>query len=152
MKIIIVLLTFLSVTTCMYAKPVVAQMESMIEGQMVYEVPLNSQVKKGQLVEKVDTAQYKGKVEKDLDDIAYYKKLYGVNSRLYRTRSVSLITLLKSKEQIGDAVANYREDRALLDHCKIYAPFNGKVTKIIAYPGSGIGDGNLIMEITKNAA
>ncbi|HJO93313.1 MAG TPA: hypothetical protein QF753_07930 [Victivallales bacterium] len=149
MKTVIVLFVGILTATCLYAKPVVAQMASMIEGQIVYEVPLNSHVKKGQLVEEVDPAQYKGAVEKDIADIDYYKKVYGADSKLYRTRSVSLITLLKSKEQIEDAVANYREDQAILTHCYIYSPFNGKVTKVITYAGSGIGDGSLIMEITK---
>jgi multidrug resistance efflux pump len=132
------------------AKPITADMQSMIEGQIAYEVPLNAHVKKGELVERVDTTQYKATVKSDAAVINYDKTLYSENSKLYKTHSVSLIDYLKSKQNYEEAVEQFNEDKAILAHCSIYAPFAGTVTEITTYPRSGIGDGSLIMTIQKD--
>jgi len=124
----------------------------MIEGQMIYEVPLNSHVKKGQLVEEVDPAKYAGAVKSDIAVINYDKLLYNADSKLYKTHSVSLITLLGAKKNYESALEKMTEDNATLRHCKVYAPFAGTATDITVYPGSGLGDGSLIMTIVKNKA
>ncbi|MCP4180413.1 MAG: hypothetical protein GY756_21845 [bacterium] len=150
MKTVIALLIVALSATCLYAKPIVAQMTSMIEGQIVFEVPLNSQVKKGQLVEEVDPRQYQANVLDDQAAVNFYKDVYNADSKLVKENSVSLVSYLKSKYNLENYIEHEKRDEAIESHCYIYAPFNGKVTKIITYAGSGIGDGNLIMEITKD--
>ncbi|MCP4178587.1 MAG: hypothetical protein GY756_12550 [bacterium] len=157
MKTLITVLAFLTIalsTTSLLAatanKPVTADMCSMIEGQMLYEVPLNSHVKKGQLVEQVDPSIYKDAMKSDVAAINYDKLLYKADSKLYKTHSVSLVALLAAKENYQKALETFNEDNITFKHCSIYAPFAGTVTKITTYPGSGIGDGDLIMTIQKD--
>ncbi|HJO94861.1 MAG TPA: hypothetical protein QF753_15795 [Victivallales bacterium] len=150
MKTLVLTLTALALgTTCLYAKPAVAHMQSMIEGQIVYEAPLGAHVKKGQLVEAVDPTQYKADILSDDAAINYDNIEYKANAKLYTTRSVSLATKLNSKRDLQVAIAKKVGDEATLKHCKIYAPFDGTITKIDVYTGSGVGDGNDIMLITK---
>ncbi|HJO93310.1 MAG TPA: hypothetical protein QF753_07915 [Victivallales bacterium] len=152
MKTFIILITFLSTATCMYAKPIIDQMISKVEGQIIYEIPLHSHVKKGQLVEEVNSGNMRETVDKDTIDILYNKKLYDVDYKLYNTHSISYLDMQKTKEALEDSAATYWQDKSLLKQCKIYAPFDGKVTKIVTYSGCDIGDGNLIMEIQKDSA
>ncbi|MCP4178591.1 MAG: hypothetical protein GY756_12570 [bacterium] len=140
----------LGTTSLLAATPVKANMESMIEGQMIYEVPLNSHVKKGQLVEEVDPSIYKDAVKNDIADINYNKVLYNADSKLYKTHSVSLETLLAAKKNYQLALDAFNKDSTTVKHCKVYAPFAGTATDITVYPGSGLGDGSLIMTIVKN--
>jgi multidrug resistance efflux pump len=132
------------------SKPIVAQMNSMIEGQIVYEVPLGSHVKKGQVVEEVDPREYQANILKDLSAITYFSELFKSDSRLIKTHSIAYCDYLLSQYNYRAALSSYQQDKAILDHCKIYSPFNGYVSKITTYPGSGIGDGSLIMNITKD--
>ena len=134
------------------AKPITADMQSALEGQIVYEVPLNAHVKKGQLVEQIDPSQYKDAIKSDAAVINYDKLLYNADSKLYKTHSVSLVAYLKAKENYQGAIEQFKEDNTTLNHCSIYSPFAGTVTEITTYPGSGIGDGHLIMTIVKNNA
>ncbi|HJO92600.1 MAG TPA: hypothetical protein QF753_04300 [Victivallales bacterium] len=142
----------LCTTSLFAAAPVKANMESMIEGQMVYEVPLNTHVKKGQLVEEVDPSQYKEEVKSDIAIINYDTLLYKADSKLYKTRSISLETMLGAKRNYEEALQAFNEAQTTIKHCKVYAPFAGTVSYINVYPGSGLGDGNLIMTITKTQA
>ena len=153
---LVTLLAFTFIGTCLFAssrqvtgKPVVAQMVSMIEGQIQYEAPLNSEVKKGQLVEKVDTAQYEAQVDADQAAIDYCKLIYNADGDLVKTHSISKLDYFTAKKNLRTAIDTQKTDRAILEHCSIYSPFDGIVTDITTYAGSGIGDGNLIMEITK---
>lgn len=130
-------------------KPVVANMQSMIEGQIVYEVPLGTYVKKGQLVEEVDPTAFHAQVEADQANVDYCKRIYNDAQKMYETKSIATETYYSDKNDLIAAMEKYRIDKSKEDHCKIFAPFNGTVTKITTYPGSGIGDGSLIMQIIK---
>ncbi|MCP4178590.1 MAG: hypothetical protein GY756_12565 [bacterium] len=151
---IITMITIALSTTSLLAatanKPIKANMESMIEGQMIYEVPLNSHVKKGQLVEEVDPSQYKEEVKSDIAIINYDTLLYKADTKLYKSRSVSLVTMLGAKRNYEEALQALHEAQTTIRHCKVYAPFAGTVSYINVYPGSGLGDGNLIMTIQKD--
>ncbi|MCP4180416.1 MAG: hypothetical protein GY756_21860 [bacterium] len=151
-KLIIVLFATVITTGSLFAAPIKASMQSMIEGQIVYEVPLNSHVKKGQLVEKVDIREYHAAVLQDQAAINFYKEVYKADKSLAKTHSVSRVEYLKSKYDLLKAMEQKKSDEAIESHCCIYAPFSGKVTKVTTYVGSGIGDGSLIMEITKDIA
>jgi multidrug resistance efflux pump len=151
-KLIIAMFATVITTGSLLAAPIKANMQSMIEGQIVYEVPLNSHVKKGQLIEKVDTREYRATILKDQAALNYYKDVYKADKSLAKTHSISKVEYLKSKYDILNALEQKKLDQVVESHCYIYAPFNGKITKITTYPGSGIGDGSLIMEITKDRA
>jgi membrane fusion protein, multidrug efflux system len=131
--------------------PIIAQMNSMVEGQIVYEVALGAHVKKGQLVEAIDTTACHAQVMSDLAEVDYVQQLYVASKTLIKTHSISMKDFLGSKRDYAVAVEKYVVDRNTEKHCKIYAPFDGVVTSITTYPGSGIGDGNLIMTIQKTA-
>ena len=79
-------------------KPVVAQMNSMIEGQMKYEVALGSHVKKWQLVEEVDSTAYHANVLTDMAKIDLCRELYNessaqLNAHIQEVESAMVILL-----------------------------------------------------------
>lgn len=143
-----------AVTTRLYhkrTKPVVAQMVSMIEGQICYEVPLGERVKKGELVEKLDTRAAHAQVLSDISDIIYSKRIYNDAYQMVQSQSISTEEFCDDKYKFEKAIEQYKIDKDIEKHCSIYAPFDGTVTKVVNYPGSGVGDGNEILEITKTA-
>jgi multidrug resistance efflux pump len=131
-------------------KQPVAQMVSMIEGQIKYEVALGSHVKKGQLVEEVDPTAFHSQVIADVANIVNCKQIYNDSSNMIKSHAVSLQEHTQNKYNLINAYEKLVGDRELEKHCKIYAPFDGVVTSITTYPGSGIGDGNTIMTIKKS--
>ena len=56
--------------------------------------------------------------------------------------------LMKQKYLVLEDQATVKLDQAYVDQCTVKAPFNGTVTNIINYPGTGVGNGNEIMDIT----
>jgi multidrug resistance efflux pump len=146
---ILVFITFALSTISLVAEPVTAAMQSSIEGQMIYEVPLGAHVKKGQLLEAIDPTEYQ---EQLLIDTAIYedqKGLFDSDKKLLR-KTVPYAIYSHDKYLYLEALHQYIKDKEVLKHTKIYAPFDGIVSKIYVYPGSGIGDGSDIMRITKS--
>ncbi|HJO94603.1 MAG TPA: hypothetical protein QF753_14490 [Victivallales bacterium] len=135
-------------TTQLLAQPITANMESSIEGQMTYEVPLGAHVKKGQLVEEIDPTEYKEQLLIDAANYEDQKGLFKSDKKLVKV-TVPFSIYCHDKYVFLEALHQYKKDKEVLKHCKIYAPFDGVVTQINVYPGSGIGDGQTIMVITK---
>lgn len=132
-------------------KKVVANMQSMIEGQIVFEVLLGSHVKKGEMVEEIDPTGLDAQVALDHSNLDYCKHIYDDAKNMKSTNSIATETYLSDKNSYIAAFEQYVIDKVRAEHCRIYSPFNGIVTKITTYPGSGISDGSLIMQITKTA-
>ncbi|MCP4180551.1 MAG: hypothetical protein GY756_22540 [bacterium] len=124
-------------------------MQSSLEGQMIYEVPLGAHVKKGQLVEQINPTEYKNQLKIDAAKYKDAKDYYDSIKPLVHT-TVSMGDYIHDKWVYKEALSQYKKDEETIKHTKIYAPFDGVVTKINVYPGSGIGDGNDIMTITKS--
>lgn len=123
-------------------------------GKIIKEASLNSNVKKGQIVLEIDPKQYIAQKEADmqtlLDDAQKYERYmklaeesnYGVVSE--QTLESAKYTMLKDKATVD-------LDKQYILLTKVKAPFDGSVTNIVNYPGSGVGNGNEIMDITASS-
>ncbi|MCP4180059.1 MAG: hypothetical protein GY756_20035 [bacterium] len=122
-------------------------------GVISYESPFGSKVKKNDIVLKLDPTQYVAQVDLDkaklLNDIQIYER----NLQLNRTSKNGVISdqdLLTSKYAVLEDQAQVKLDQSYVDQCVVKAPFDGTVTNIVNYTGSGVGSGNEIMDITAN--
>ncbi|MCP4180397.1 MAG: hypothetical protein GY756_21765 [bacterium] len=151
MKLITLMLiffTFILTGIAYAAEPVTATIQSAIEGNIIYEVPLGVHVKKGQLVEQVDPSEYQYQLEKDIAGYKDKKDYFDSLKTLYKN-SVSRLDYINDKYLYIEAFYQCNIDKARLGHTKTYAPFDGIITKVYVPRGSGVGDGNDIMVITK---
>ncbi|MCP4180396.1 MAG: hypothetical protein GY756_21760 [bacterium] len=145
---ILLFFTFILSSIVFAAAPETVTMQSSLEGQIIYEAPLGSYVKKRQLVEQVDPTEWENQLKIDAAKYINGKGFYdSIKTLVPKTISVGEYTDYKFKGE--EALAQYKKDKITLKHTKIYAPFDGIISKIYVYPGSGIGDGNDIMTITK---
>ncbi|MCP4180552.1 MAG: hypothetical protein GY756_22545 [bacterium] len=146
---ILMFITFALSAISLAAEPITATMESSIEGQIIFEEPLGAHVKKGQLVEQVNPTEYKFQLETDIGKYKDAKGYYDSLKPLVKN-SVSRLDYIHDKYLYIEALYQCNIDKAIIERTKIYAPFDGIITKIYVYQGSGVGDGNDIMIITKS--
>ena len=139
-------------------KPAVANISPChyLEGFVDMKVSLEELVKKGQLLFTISTdhiqiakAQYENRVW-------YYKEEYGRVKKLAKTHSKSIENVQEAKYNLKHAIECLKMENMLIDKwSKYYAPFDGIVTKIYNYNGSGTSrgsgsrDNNAVLEIAK---
>ncbi len=138
-------------------KPAVARIASYLEGIVELKVKQGQQVKKGQLLFTVSTEYTEIVKEKCKNGVWFYQQEYDRIKKLAATHSKSIDDLQLAEKNLADAKGSLDIENLLIDKwSKYYAPFNGVVTKIYNYDGSGVssGSGNCdrndaVMEITK---
>ncbi|HJO92113.1 MAG TPA: hypothetical protein QF753_01825 [Victivallales bacterium] len=87
---------------------------------------------------------YNGKL---LNDVQIYNR----NIQIRQSSNDGVISnqdLLTSKYIVIEDQAQVKLDKSYIDQCAVKAPFDGKVTNIVNYTGSGVGSCNEIMDIT----
>ncbi|MCP4178550.1 MAG: hypothetical protein GY756_12365 [bacterium] len=122
-------------------------------GVISYEASLGAHVKKSQVVLKLDPTQYAAQMEVDEAKLLNDKQIYLRDLQMFNKApngTISQQDLLGQKYQVLEDKATVKLDQAYVDQCTVKAPFNGTVTKIINYPGTGVGNGNEIMDITSS--
>ena len=125
-------------------------MATAVEGNLDLYVNKGDSVKKGQLLFYVESnevypAEYKkAKHDMRLDKITYQRKL-----KLNKRKIVST-------QELQDALKKFTEDvdqmnffASSIEHGHYYAPFDGVITDTFYLDGSGIGDGNAVLNIQK---
>jgi len=122
-------------------------------GVISYEAALGSNIKKNDVILKLNPAPYIAQVDVDkaklLNDIQIYQRDIQL-SQSSKDGVVSDQDLLTAKYAVFGDQAQIKLDNAYVDQCVVKAPFDGTVTNIINYVGSGVGSGNEIMDITAN--
>ena len=120
-------------------------------GVLDLKIDLGQKVKKGQLLFATNTdvlkAQLdKAKVKAKYDNIVYEreKKLYGITS----DHATSLYKYLLAEDALNKQRAEVKKLEIQITQCSMFAPFNGTVTKIYRYSGSGNGAGKPVIDIT----
>jgi multidrug resistance efflux pump len=128
----------------------VAQIDSLAAGILKMHVALGEKVKKGQLIFELDSNLLDVATMKAENNVRYCKQIYDRDQKLLKTHNVSLELFQKARYNYINAVAGLKTALINVKNCYYYAPFDGNVTKIINYTGSAVGDGNEIIDITRD--
>ena len=160
MKKLILLMSVCFIATGLYAsenKPAVARISSYLEGIVKLNVSLGEHVKKGQLLFNISTDYTKIIKEKCKNGVWFYKEEYNRIKKLGESHSKSIEEVEESKYNYENAVGDLKIQELLINKwSKYYAPFDGVVTNIYNYSGSGVSNGSgncnngdAILEVTK---
>ncbi len=112
------------------------------------KVGLSQKVKKGQPLFSIDKKEFEIQKEKHESFLKYSKLLYDRRLMLSKTKSVSLYKMGLAENKYEEAVMNVKIDEIKIRQCTFYAPFDGTVTKVYRYSGSGNGKGKPVVDIT----
>ncbi len=126
-------------------KPGVAYIASFLEGIVVMKVKLGQEVKKGDLLFEIETDYTEIVLDKCKNALWYYNAEYDRIKRLSASKSKCQDDLDLAKYNLESAKDDVEKEEVLLKYwSKYYAPFNGVVTEIYNYTGSGVscGSGN----------
>jgi multidrug resistance efflux pump len=140
-------------------KPAVARISScpFLDGMVDMKVSLGEHVKKGQLLFIISTDYTQITKVQCENRVWYYKEEYERIKKLAKSRSKSLENVQEAKYNLEHAIESLKIESLLINKwSKYYAPFDGVVTKIYNYSGSGVSRGsgncannNAVLEVTK---
>ena len=137
-------------------KLIVAKVASYIEGIVEMHVSLGQKVQKGQILFKISTDCIEIAQRKAENEVWFYKNEYSRIKKLNLTHSQSLENLEEAKYNLDNSIGKLKTQELFLKWSKYYAPFNGIVTNIYNYTGSGSPsssgndlNSNAVLEVTK---
>ena len=116
-------------------------------GILDLKVKLGQKVKKGGILFSIDTNALKIQKEKSETLLKYTKLLYG-RRNIRKSKTVSLYKTDLAENDYKYALMNVEIDEIKIRQSTNYAPFDGTVTKIYRYSGSGNGAGKPAVDIT----
>ena len=111
------------------------------------KVKLGQKITKGQIIFVIDTKAIKIQKKKNESLLKYNKILYHRRKKLNRTQTVSLYKMGLAENQYKKAIMNVQIDEIKIKQSANYAPFDGIVTKVYRYSGSGNGAGKPVVDI-----
>ena len=117
-------------------------------GVLELEVKLGDKVRKGQLLFKTQTDDIEAQKKIDENKLIYSKKLFNRSKKLFKTSTVSLYNYYLSKIEYKEALKNVETNEIQIKQSSMYAPFDGTITQIFRYSGSGNGAGKPVLNIT----
>jgi RND family efflux transporter MFP subunit len=121
---------------------------SQVEGKIA-QLPLREgdSFKRGQLLVGFDCEQYEAQLRKVEAIAAAADKTYEVNKRLGTLKSVGELDVEQAKAKAAEATADAAIVRATVDHCRISAPFSGRIAKRIAAQHEYVTAGKPLLQI-----
>ncbi|MCP4178384.1 MAG: biotin/lipoyl-binding protein [bacterium] len=131
------------------SKPQVAQVASMYKGVVVLYVKLGQKVKKGQLLFGVNADILKAQLEKDKNDVINREIIFKAAKQLVAKSSISYDDYQQSIRDYLAAKNSYNKHLAQIRLSKFYSPFDGTVTNIVRYNGSGLNDNDTEVEVAE---
>jgi hypothetical protein len=128
-----------------------------LRGIVDMKVLLGQYVKKGQLLFKISTDYMQIGRAKCENSLWYYKEEYKRVKKLSKTHSKSVENLQEARRNLEHSIGSLKiRDLLINKWSQYYAPFDGIVTKINNYSGSGVASSsgnyninNAILEVTK---
>ncbi len=135
------------------SNPIVALVCNRWPGVLTLQVVEGQQVKKGQLLYTIDTSDIEAKIAEAETNLKYAQIVYERQKKLYgktTSHATSLYKYSKSEDDLRKAKANVEKLKIQLKQCPGYAPFDGTITKIHRYTGSGNGAGKPVLDITQS--
>ena len=144
---LIMVVSVMSIVVC--AAPKEAWVASMYKGIVALKVQLGQQVKKGQLV--FEVKQDILDVDKKCNEttLKFLKKVMAGGEKLLEKKSISEDDYQYCQRDYAVAQNILKSTEAQIATSKYYAPFDGTVTKIVCYDGSGLGDNDNEIQITE---
>jgi len=119
-------------------------------GVIAKEAALGSRVVKGQTVLVLNKNQYVAQEKIDKATLANDTQINNRNEAINK-KAPGVVTqqdLTSSKDLVAADKATVTLDKSYVKECTVKAPFDGKVSKVINYPGSGVGSGNEVLDVT----
>ncbi|HJO93398.1 MAG TPA: hypothetical protein QF753_08355 [Victivallales bacterium] len=117
-------------------------------GFLNLNVKLGEKVKKGQLLFTVNSDEYKIQRSKDKSYLDYTREVFLRASKLRQTGTISLLQYIEARKEYSNALMTLKIDDIKIKQCTVYAPCDGKITKIYRYTGSGNGEVDPVVDIT----
>jgi multidrug resistance efflux pump len=117
-------------------------------GILNLNIKLGDKVKKGQKLFSINTDALKIRAEKDENILAKSKEIFERETKLYNSRNTPLVNLVEAKNNYIQALMEHKKDKITIAQSSGYAPFDGEVTKIYRYSGSGNGECKPVLDIT----
>ena len=128
----------------------VTQVWSAFEGNITYYVKAGEKVKKGAplfFVQRNDVPPQASHLVKLENELNYRKRTYDRNKSLIQSHSVSEQAYDDSENSYNDALGELADYKAQMKECFYTAPFDCEITKLLYLTGSGVGDGNPMINI-----
>lgn len=132
--------------------PEIAEVASIFKGVVKLHVSLGEYVKKGQLLFEVNTDMLQAQKEFDEANLKFMELVLKRAKKLISNNSISVDDVQQCERDLGVAEWNLKNTIKKIAASKYYAPFDGTVTKIIRYNGSGLGDNDDEVEVTAGKA
>ena len=112
-------------------------------------VELGQIVKKGELLFYMDTETLKITKQKDINAVKYYGSVYNRDKKLIKTHIVSQAELDDARNDMINTIQDVKSVENDIMNSFYLAPYDGIVTKIVTYTGSGVTDAAEIMDLLK---
>lgn len=103
--------------------------------------------KRGQLLVGFDCELYAAQLRKAEASAEAANKVYAVNTQLSALRSVGELDVEQAKAKAKEADAEASYVRAIVDRCRITAPFSGRVAKRLAAQSEYVSAGKPLLQI-----
>ncbi len=103
--------------------------------------------KRGQLLVGFDCELYSAQLRKAEAAAEAANKVYAVNTQLSALRSVGELDVEQAKAKAKEAEADAAYVRAIVDRCRITAPFSGRVAKRLAAQSEYVSAGKPLLQI-----
>ena len=145
---LLAILCFFCITTFCYA----ASVTSLLDGTIKYLPEEGQTVKKGDVLVELSDSGLKIKKEelKDLKtDIERARKLHKKSAVSLAALENTLYNFEKCKLEMDELKLEYKDIERKHKKCKLKAPFDCKIIKVLIIPNSGVELGQEVLEVEK---
>ena len=131
------------------AKNRAVQVHSMLEGRVVMCVEPGERVIEGQPLFYIEPTTLKLQKKKNIDAIKHNYKLFQRDKKLIKTHDMKISDFQKIEYNLATAIQDVKITEENILNSYYFAPFDGIITKVVNYTGSGVDDGSEIVDITQ---
>ena len=149
MKKLIVIVAVSLMPIISFATPKVAWVSSIYKGVVELKVELGQHVKKGQLLFQLNLDMLKVDKKYNAKVLKFNDLLVKRAKKVFEAHSLSQDDYMECLRDFVIAKEQVKLTDTQIALSKYYAPFDGTVTKIIGYDGSGLGDNDNQIQITE---
>ncbi|HEX2584000.1 MAG TPA: efflux RND transporter periplasmic adaptor subunit [Steroidobacteraceae bacterium] len=121
---------------------------SQVEGKIA-QLPFKDgdSFKRGDLLVEFDCELYEAQLQKTEASADAASKTYEINKQLSTLHSVGELDVEQAKAKAKETAAESAYVRAMVDHCRIVAPFTGRIAKRIAAQYEYVSAGKPLLQI-----
>jgi len=132
--------------------PVETVLSSQMEGRIV-SIPVKdgSVAKKGDELLQFDCKENEAELRKARAQLSEARYTWKANQELKKERAVRELDVQLSSARLEEARANYEIRKSKASMCKITAPFDGRVVKVLVKPFQSVSSGTPLVEYLDNS-